>query len=313
MVWDLACPACHSSLALHADGRHCVPCAVTYRCDEGIWRLLAAGRRAAVGPFIEQYEAVRRAEGRRVENPRHLLALPFRDGSRKRSYEWFIRSQSYRALVLRVLEPMERVAPRLRVLDLGSGVGWLAHRLAGRGHEVAAVDLVTNDYDGLGVHRHYAHSFLPVQAEFDRLPFTERSADLLVYNAAFHYAADFGTTLTEALRVLAPKGHIVIMDSPLYRDSASGAAMVRERDEAFEARYGVLSKTVRNEGFLTESRLDALGGELDLRWEVFEPWHGLRWWLRPWKAWVRGGREPARFKLLVGRASAHREIAPSPG
>ncbi len=301
MVWDLACPSCHTPLTLDTDGRRCVPCAVTYRREDGIWRLLAAGRQAALRPFIEQYETVRRAEGRCVQNPRRLRTLPFGDGSRERTYEWSIRSQSYRALIRRVLEPLERVGSvRLKVLDLGSGLGWLAYRLAARGHEVAAVDLVTNDFDGLGVHRHYDCAFLPVQGEFDRLPFADRSADLLVYNAAFHYAADYRTTLTEALRVLAPRGHVVIMDSPLYRDSASGAAMVRERDDSFEEKYGFRPAAVRNEEFLTYRRLDTLGAELALQWEVFEPRYGLRWWLKPWMARLRGGREPARFKLLVG-------------
>jgi hypothetical protein len=40
------------------------------------------------------------------------------------------------------------------------------------------------------------------------------------------------------LRVLAPRGRVVIMDSPMYRDHSSGLAMVREREEAFERPYG---------------------------------------------------------------------------
>lgn len=303
--WPLACPACRTALcALRDDLGRCDGCGATYARQRGIWGLLADGRRDVFRAFVEEYQIVRTGEGRQVRDPVHLRALPFRDLSGKRRYEWGVRSRSFGSLVQRVVKPLERRWTRpLRVLDLGSGLGWLAYRLARRGHEVAAVDLVTNDFDGLGVHRHYDCAFLSVQAEFDRLPFCDRSADLIVYNAALHYASDYTSTLLEALRVLAPGGRVAIVDSPLYRDPSSGAAMVREREQNFEGRYGFRGDTLRSEGFLTYRRLAELERELGLSWELFEPWYGVRWWVKPWMARLRGTREPARFKLVVGRRS----------
>jgi SAM-dependent methyltransferase len=236
-----------------------------------------------------------------------VRALPFRGAPEERAYEWRIRSQSFRALVRRVIRPFERsTRVGLRILDLGSGLCWLAYRLALRGHEVAAIDLAANDFDGLGVHRHYDGSFLPVQAEFDNLPFADHTADIVIYNAAFHYATDYRTTLIEAIRVLALNGYIVIMDSPLYRDHSSGAAMVEARDEAFETKYGLRAKEFGNESFMTYERLARLAVEFPVRWSVFEPWRGFRWWVKPWVATLTGRREPARFPLLVGQLQ-HRE------
>jgi len=302
MPWDLACPSCHAALThVGTDEQDCPACAVSYRRQDGIWYLLARGRQESVREFVDRYETVRTAEGRRVQDPDHLRALPFRDLSQKRPYEWHIRSQSYKALIRYVIQPLERRhRGQLRILDLGSGLGWLAYRLSLRGHLVGAIDLVTNDFDGLGVHRHYDSEFISLQADFDRLPFPERSVDLLVYNAAFHYAADYLATLEEALRILAKDGRVAIMDSPLYRDPASGAAMVREREDAFERRCGIRRSTVPSEAFLSYDRLATLGVDLALRWELFEPWYGARWRLRPWAARIRGSREPAQFKLVVG-------------
>jgi SAM-dependent methyltransferase len=287
-------------LALDEDAQSCARCGVVYRREDGIWRMLGEGREQAFHEFVTQYETVRTAEARRVQDPEHLRALPFRDRSRQRSYEWRIRARSYRALLTRVVGPLEAASPGPRkILDVGSGVGWLAYRLALRGHDVAAIDLVTNDFDGMGLHRHYDRGFTSLQAEFDRVPFQDGSVDLVIYNASFHYAADYVATLREALRVLAPDGRIVIMDTPIYRDGTSGERMVQERDRSFERRHGF--RGVHAEGFLTDDRLAALGDELALRWELFEPWYGVRWWLKPWIARVRGTREPARFKLVVGR------------
>jgi SAM-dependent methyltransferase len=210
-------------------------------------------------------------------------------------------------LVQRVIRPLEAssTAP-LKILDVGSGIGWLAYRLTLRGHDVAAIDLVASDVDGLGVHKHYDRTFPSLQAEFDWLPLLDGSVDLVVYNAAFHYAADYVTTLCEALRVLSPRGRLVILDTPIYRDGSSGERMVQERDQAFERRHGF--RGTATEGFLTYDRLTALEGKLALRWELLAPWYGVRWWLKPWLARLRGGREPAQFKLVIG----HRMPAPHP-
>jgi SAM-dependent methyltransferase len=303
MQWDLACPACHAALAVTGtEERYCRWCAVDYHRTDGIWRFLVEGRERVFQSFVAQYETVRSAEGRRVRNPSHLRALPFRDLSRRRRYEWAIRARSFEALIKNVVEPRERACARaLRTLDMGSGLGWLAYRLALRRNEVAAVDLLTNDFDGLGVWRHYDREFLPVQAEFDRLPFLDRTVDVVVYNASFHYAVDFASTLCEGLRVLCPSGRLVIMDTPIYRDASSGRAMVQEREDAFEEQYGFRGNALASEGFLTYDRLEALERELAVRWRLVEPWYGLRWWSKPWVARLRGSREPARFQLVIGK------------
>ena len=44
----------------------------------------------------------------------------------------------------------ERTERALRILDLGAGNGWMSYRLALQGHLPIAVDLLTNDRDGLG-------------------------------------------------------------------------------------------------------------------------------------------------------------------
>jgi SAM-dependent methyltransferase len=300
--WDLTCPSCHALLAaLGAESLRCPECKAAFSREKGIWRLLAKNRQDFFREFLFQYETVRAAENRGAQSLHQLRQLPYRDVSGRRSYEWSIRARSYETLVRRVVRPIERSSSGAqRILDLGSGMGWLAYRLTQRGHDVAAIDLSTSDFDGLGAHRLYDRALLTVQAEFDRLPLGAESVDLAIYNASFHYASSFETTLREALRVLVPRGRVVVMDTPIYRDAESGAAMVREREDAFLARFGFRGSAFGSEGFLTYDRLSALGTELALRWTVFEPWYGLRWWLKPYVARLRRSREPARFKLIVG-------------
>jgi HemK-related putative methylase len=248
---------------------------------------------------------VRRAEGRGSDDASYYRALPFEDLSGQMTEDWRIRARSFRALLERVVQPMEtRIARPMRILDVGAGNGWLANRLAGRGHLLAAVDLRVDARDGLGVYCHYDAEFTPVQAEYDRLPFASGQCDLVIFNASIHYSTDYVVTLREALRVLNENGRLAIIDTPVYRDAHSGEAMVREREAGFEQRYGFSSNALPSENFLTFERLDRLGAELGVEWRMHEPFYGLKWTLKPLRAKVRRQREPASFLVIAGRRAA---------
>ena len=204
------------------------------------------------------------------------------------------------------MQRIETVRGRQRILDLGAGNGWLSYRLARRGHGVAAVDLNDDPQDGLGAHVHYDREapFAVIQASFDRLPWPDDVIDLAIYNGSLHYSTDYCATLREALRVLAPGGRVVILDSPFYRHTKSGEAMVRERKDVFRADYGCDTGGVANEGFLTPARLDDLTRDLGISWRLLHPHYGLRWALRPVKNWAMGRREQARFPVVIGSPSS---------
>lgn len=297
------CPACHAPLeARGADGLCCSREGTEYCRVEGIWRMLLPGRLAAFQQFIHEYETVRQAEGRGSLDPAYYRALPFNDLSGRHAADWRIRGRSYRMLAHDVLTPWEATNQRaLTTLDLGAGNGWLSYRLAQRGHNAAAVDLLTNPRDGLGAFTQYDARFTPVQAEFDHLPFADRGVDLVLYNASFHYSPNYAATLGEAMRVLHSDGRLVILDSPVYHSTDSGLAMVRERQTAFERQYGFASNAIPSQNFLTYRQLDELGDELGLRWQVLTPNYGLSWALRPWRERLALRREPANFHIIVGR------------
>jgi SAM-dependent methyltransferase len=306
------CPACGSELeaagtadSAAAEGVEELRCPADghrYGRINGIWRFLPPDRAAYFSRFMEEYETVRKAEGRGSEDPSYYRALPFQDLTGRYSDNWRIRAASFRVFEERVLRPAEgRAGGPMDIVDLGAGCGWLSHRLALRGHNPVAVDLSTGVSDGLGAHVHFEVPFTCVQSEFAHLPFAGGQADLAVYNASFHYSTDYSASLAEALRVLRPVGSVVILDSPVYGDRRSGEQMVREREALFLKEYGFPSNAVPCENFLTHARLDELARDLGLSWEIFKPFYGLGWALRPWRARLRGRREPAAFMVIVGR------------
>jgi SAM-dependent methyltransferase len=191
-------------------------------------------------------------------------------------------------------------ALRLRILDLGAGNGWLSNRLAERGHTMTAIDLSDDALDGLGAVRHYEGRIGALLGEFDHLPLAEKGVDLAIFNASLHYSTDYVRTLQEALRVLQPHGTLVILDSPMYTDPSSGTRMVQERQNRFRASYGFASDALPNEHFLTPARLEELGEQLSLDWQLHQPVLDWRSAIGRTLGGLRARREPARFPVIVG-------------
>jgi ubiquinone/menaquinone biosynthesis C-methylase UbiE/uncharacterized protein YbaR (Trm112 family) len=290
----LACPSCHTPLD---EGARCPACSITYQLHDGVWRFLSPERAAAFDQFQAEYQTVRRDEGWGSLDAAYYRGLPLYDLSGRFNELWRIRAISFKTL-LRTIGPSRR-----RVLDLGAGNGWLSYQLARRGHDVIAIDIQTDEMDGLGARKHYDAPFIAAQAEFDRLPLSDGQADLVVFNGALHYSTDYVATLTEALRVLAERGRIAILDSPMYPSDRSGAAMVDERRRHFSRLYGFTSDGLASQHYLTPTRIEDVGRALGISWQIIKPFRGWRWVVRPWWARLLGRRVPADFPVILGRRS----------
>jgi SAM-dependent methyltransferase len=264
--------------------------------------MLRRERVAPVEKFLADYTKIRIAEGRGSADAAFYRNLPDCPEDHPLARQWAIRRRTYECFRDRVLPSM---GDGLRMLDLGAGTGWLSNRLAYLGHQPCAVDLSCNDQDGLVAARHFDAAWSSIQAEFDHLPFSDASADAVVFNASLHYSTDYARTLREALRVLVPGGFLAVLETPVYKLESSGRRMVEERHDLFLKRYGTRSNSVPSLEFLTWPRVAELGRALNLDWKIARPWYGVRWALRPWIARVKGKREPSQFPVLI--ASRARE------
>lgn len=303
MLLDFACPACKSNLSKITDSQlHCPVDDIYFYRRDGIWRFLLPDRYAYYKPFIDDYEFIRNQEKRGSTDPEYYRALPYRDLLKQEHHGWSIRAQSFNGFIQHVLRPLElENACPLRILELGAGNCWLSNRLSARGHAVAAMDLLDNDWDGLGAFRFYESNFLVVQAEFDLIPFPHSSVDLVIYNASFHYSTDYVITLREALRVIKPNGRIVIIDTPVYRREENGLAMVRKREQDFFLKFGNPGNSLPIKNFLTYQQLTELGKILNIDWIIKTPDFNPIWQLRRRLLAIKQRREVAAFKIIAGR------------
>ncbi len=271
-----------------------------YKREEGIWRMLHASRKAHFSTFQREYEAVRNAEERGSDDPNYYRQLPHHDITGKRSAEWLQRHNSFRILMDSVLYKLEKDRGRqLKVLELGAGNGWLSYNVSLVNHIAVAVDLGVSKRDGLGAHVHYDAPILPVQADFDQLPFESDQFDLVVFNAALHYSEHYETSIAEALRVRTDNGALAIMDTPLYKRAESGQKMVAEREALFTTTHGFASNSLNSENFLTDARLDTLANTFELEWEQYSHVSEIRQGLRNLRHALTSNREAPRFPVIV--------------
>jgi SAM-dependent methyltransferase len=252
---------------------------------------------------VDDYERIREAEGRGSCDDGFYLALPYCDKSCRNQAQWSIRAHTFDCLVERVLRV--QLNSNARILDLGSGNCWLSFRLALEGYRPTAVDLLTNERDGLGAAAHYKPylpEFFPrFRAELTRLPFVDGQFDAVVFNASFHYSEDDEAAMREALRCVGNNGIVIICDTPWYSSEESGRKMVAERRSNFARQYGTASDSIEGIEFLTNRRLQCLQERLGIRWSSYLPAYGLKWAMRPVLAKLKRKREPARFRLYVAR------------
>ncbi len=299
----LRCPRCGADV----EDLDCLLCALHLRISNGIVHAIPSERIAHYARFIEEYERIRGSEGRGSETGDFYLSLPYKDTSGRNSEQWKIRASSYDYLVDHILRPHLR-PDRGRVLDIGAGNCWMSFRLRLAGYHPIAVDLLTNDRDGLGAAEHYQQHlpelFPRFQAELARLPFQDKQFDAVIFNASFHYAEDSEAAIREALRCVTDNGLVIISDTPWYSREESGHQMVSERRSDFLRRYGTASDSLRAVEYLTDRRLRALEERLSIKWSIHRPQYGFKWAIRPFVAKLRNRREPSRFQIYVAQNSS---------
>ncbi len=262
---------------------------------DGIYRVLRPGRLHEIEPFLKQYRRIRAEDGYRQRSDAYYRSLPDVDVHDPQASTWRVRQESVRNLG-RVLQRLE--GRRLRILDLGAGNCWLSARLSRLGHSCVAVDWLDDDEDGLGASRHYPVRFTCVQADFDDLPMAPGQFDLAIFNASLHYSNDPTRTLCRARETLAPRGILVVMDSPVFATDDAGHRMLDAQQIAF---HTTCERTVRwGVGYLTESGMTRAARDAGLSVAWIPSRGSLSWAFKRWVAGLKQHRAPARFGLWIG-------------
>ena len=296
---ELQCPRCGGDVP----GFVCRDCGSHLRTIQDVIHAMPPERVAHHARFVEACERTHRAQFASRTTDDFYLDLPYVSDCSRGGTDWSSRASSFDYLLRRVLK--HAVPWDARVLDLGAGNCWLSYRLALAGYRPCAVDLLTNDQNGLGAAEHYRNyvpEFFPrIRAELAHLPFRDNQFHAAIFNASLHYTEDFEAALCEALRCCKPNGILVICDTPIHWSAENGGCTeIHRLSNSFET-GGSDSSLIANQNHLTDYSLRALEDRLMIRWTVHSPQAGMRWTFRRLAARLRNGPQLAEFPLYVAR------------
>jgi len=281
-----ACPHCSALLDSYFI---CPACKTAFEYRDGIYRFLLSKREEDLKPFLAQYQQVRQQEGNVAHSAEYYRSLPFVPRGGLEFERWYIRRQSFQ----RLLDLLPRHP--IKMLDLGAGNCWLTNRLTEMGNHCVAVDVSTNCDDGLGAQEYYTLQFTCVQADFDSLPFVPGQFDAVIFNASLHYSPDLDHTLAQANSVLKRDGTIFVIDSPTFRSDRAGKKMISDRDDRFQAEFGLGEVIQCGSGYLTRKQMYLAG----FRFHVSHG--GFLWTTRRLWSGMKMRREPAAFGVWAGK------------
>lgn len=282
------CPQCRRPLP----ERPRCSCGFVVRESDGIINLVTDAESAAVEPFLEAYDRVRRDEAWGGDD----LDLPFHP--RRHRDIWNIRQRTFRKFEQIVVSHAGRGG---LALDIGAGNCWMTRYLDRWGFGAIAVDINTSEIDGLRAGQKYIDEgagFLRVRAGMNRLPFEPGRITLIAANASFHYASDFRAALSEFDRVLTPGGIIAVIDSPFYDSAADGETMLAERVAEFRRKYGMPEEMARRSRYLKFKDFEEMVRSMNLGLRVHAVWPGFRRTYEAARARLLG-RRIAQFPVVV--------------
>jgi SAM-dependent methyltransferase len=166
---------------------------------------------------------------------------------------------------------LELFPPRGRVLEVGSGAGWQAKRLAAKGYQVTALDVPASNY---------AHVRVYPTALYDgeHIPIAEDSFDVVFSSNVLEHVENLVTLSVELRRVLKPGGLAIhVLPTPSWRfwtictHYVAVLRQYRGRDmlrSLWQARHGVRGNLFTEMYFFSRLYWEAQFSKLG--WEVLK-------------------------------------------
>ncbi|MEM3553576.1 MAG: class I SAM-dependent methyltransferase [Candidatus Bathyarchaeia archaeon] len=186
------------------------------------------------------------------------------------------------------------------ILDLGAGQGWASRYFAEKGCEVIAVDVVADEWYGLGrswaIMDYAGVYFEPVLADGEHLPFRPAQFDIVFLCGTLHHFREFGPVLKQIYRVLKPRGRLIAAGEPAI------SVLTKEHEVQATLEETQVGITERRPKVFEYWWVLKKSGFKDIRIDTFETWQASPSQVRSWIQAVRDNSFKAvrtRYKLLV--------------
>lgn len=202
--------------------------------------------------FQEQYIALRKKE-HRLYTDDQLRQLPLIASNHPHYKEWLARKKSLDRLV-KYIRGMKRP---VRILEVGCGNGWLAHRLA---------EIPGTAVTGFDINQEELRQAMRVFGKKPNLQFrsvnpfsfkkNEKHYDVVVFAASLQYFPSLDAIMCDALGHLKPGGSVHIIDTPFYASEEVPAARQRTIDHFTALGFPGMADYYFHHSLVTLSKFD---------------------------------------------------------
>lgn len=227
LLADICCPTCSGAFDLQETGLQddnviegalqCVRCSSMYPIHKGIPNLMPQQVRMSVAQEAEGWVSIWRRKGFYSDDP--ALENTFK-------YPHVVGPGFARMFEI-ALQEMNLKGDEV-ILDLGAGLGWASSYFAKKGCRAIAVDVVDDEYFGLGrswaIMEREGVYFEPLLADGEILPFPPNKFDIVFFSSTLHHFEQFDRVLEQLYRVLKPGGSLIASVEP------SVSIFTREQD-----------------------------------------------------------------------------------
>lgn len=231
LLESLICPACEGGSwrverddppgaeIVHKGGLICAACGAGYRITDGILDLLPQPEDVILRERAG-WERFLQGAGEEFEED-WLLALPRIDERVSANADsiahWRRQADNFEYLVGRL-----NLSGSESVLEIGAGRCWASAYLARKGCQVVALDVVREvKAGGLETAAVYLNHGTPcfdrVLASMERLPFRERTFDVILSVASIHHSGLLDRVVAECGRILRAGGKLALTSEPCIR------------------------------------------------------------------------------------------------
>ncbi|MFC4721291.1 class I SAM-dependent methyltransferase [Geojedonia litorea] len=220
--------------------------ALSKYCNDGYYDIIDANESIKLQVFLKSYEDHSRSQNLEPFNHTLYQDLPYSIHTKV----WKERQKD-----LKIIDELLQNKPNSNILDVGSWNGWLSNRLSINGHNVVAVNIFTDEINGLKSQKNYDTKFISLHLLPHEIYRIKHSFDVIIFNRNWAHLQNRGKIFNDAKNRLTKNGIIVFTGLAIYKNSTSIRKTLKIADEEFRNKYGIPLYFFNSKGYLDYSDL----------------------------------------------------------
>lgn len=197
---------------------------------DGIYDIIDPQERQKLNYFLKSFEAYRISNNLVIRDNSLYKNLPFS----LHTEEWKERQKD-----IFIIEKRIKNKKKLKILDVGSWNGWLSNYLSQKGHDITAVNLFIDEYDGLTSKNKYETDYVSLQMYVEEIYRIKDKFDLIIFNRNWAFFNNPQKVFNDSKKMLTSKGEIIFTGLGFYRNPKHVVENLKLMNEKFQANYKI--------------------------------------------------------------------------